>query len=203
LSRANTPNFLSQIEKGVPVKNLFAIAATAFALSTAAYGQEIKFDVQSSSHPFLMTNYGSDPALRSDDAMWGVLGTYDEQLYQVHAYNLFSDGSLITSDERKKENITDLPNVTDKLKKIRTVKYDLKKRVQISDPVKNAKIESSRKNHIGFLAQNLQTEFPELVEYDKGSDTYSVNYDAMVPVLLKAIMEQQAKIEALESKINK
>ena len=68
---------------------------------------------------------------------------------------------------------------------------------------KEKKIEKRRKNHVGFLAQNLMKEFPELVEYNEKRDVYSVNYNGMIPILLKAIKEQQVRIEQLESKVAK
>ena len=43
---------------------------------------------------------------------------------------------------------------------------------------------------------------PEVVVYDAATDTKSVNYDALIPLLIEAIKEQQAQIEALQQQIN-
>ena len=95
------------------------------------------------------------------------------------------------SDGRFKENIT-------------TIKYGL-------DTVLKTKPSSyTRKdvsgNYIGFIAQELKQEIPEVVN---GSDEtqYGVDYGSLVAVAFKAIQEQQAiitdlktRIEALENK---
>jgi hypothetical protein len=56
------------------------------------------------------------------------------------------------------------------------------------------------RTEIGFIAQELEKYFPELVNTDK--DGYkSVQYSHMVPVLLEAIKEQQAMIQLLTSSV--
>ena len=90
-------------------------------------------------------------------------------------------GIACTSDERLKTNIVDLDNtILDKLSNIRTVNYNL-----IGD--------TSNRYQVGFLAQNLEQYFPELV--DTNSDGYkSVYYAQMTPILTKAIQEMNLKI---------
>ncbi|MBT8234296.1 MAG: hypothetical protein HKO66_01510, partial [Saprospiraceae bacterium] len=66
-------------------------------------------------------------------------------------------------------------------------------------------------NQIGFIAQELKNVYPEfvkeseIVNSDHDANTthnlHSVNYAAMVPVLTKAIQEQQELIKALEARI--
>jgi hypothetical protein len=55
---------------------------------------------------------------------------------------------------------------------------------------------------IGFIAQELEQVVPEAVirptEEDK--DLWGVDYTRLVPVLTKAIQEQQASIQRLEEK---
>ncbi len=53
----------------------------------------------------------------------------------------------------------------------------------------------------GFMAQDLETVFPEVVVKD-AAGYRSVNYAALVPVLTAAIQEQQKKIAALEKQMN-
>lgn len=69
--------------------------------------------------------------------------------------------------------------------------------------------------HIGFLAQELETVIPEVVrapkeltaspEGSRQSDTtqtaYAVNYAEIIPVLVKAVQEQQVIIRILEQRI--
>jgi len=81
----------------------------------------------------------------------------------------------------KKPIINVLPNI----KKIQTVYFEFK----------NKEIHSENRQ-IGFIAQNIQKYYPELVE--KGEDEIlSVNYSGMSVVLLRAINEQQEMIGSI------
>jgi hypothetical protein len=54
--------------------------------------------------------------------------------------------------------------------------------------------------HLGFIAQDVREVIPELVSVSPGADTMlSVNYDGIIPVLVKAIQEQQEQIDALRN----
>lgn len=82
-----------------------------------------------------------------------------------------------------------------KIKNIDAVKYDLR----VSEfPDKH--FQSGRQ--IGLIAQNVEKEFPELVNKDK--DGYeSLAYDKFTAVLLEAIKEQQKQIEGLKAEVAK
>ena len=53
------------------------------------------------------------------------------------------------------------------------------------------------KRHYGLSAEELEEVFPDLV-YDNEDGTKSINYVEMVPILVQAINELNAKIEVLE-----
>ena len=94
------------------------------------------------------------------------------------------------SDVKLKENITDAsPKLAD-LMQVRVRNYNL-----IDDDV----------NQIGVIAQELETVFPSMVDENEdrdfdgnflGTTTKGVKYSVFVPMLIKAIQEQQATIEA-------
>ncbi len=85
------------------------------------------------------------------------------------------------SDQQLKKDITDLPSVLDTLSQVRTVNYHWNKDTS-SDPL-----------HTGFIAQDINEYFPELVSlYPSGY--YAVNYAGMTPILTKAIQEINANI---------
>ena len=91
----------------------------------------------------------------------------------------------INSDERLKDNIQPLGSTLDKLHQIEGKTYSFKK-------------DEEHTPKIGVLAQEVQLVFPELVT--EGADgILSVNYQGLVPVLINAINEQDAKIAALEA----
>lgn len=91
-------------------------------------------------------------------------------------------GLSCTSDERLKTNVTDLNNnILEKLIKIRTVNFNWKKGNVTS-------------NNIGFLAQDLEQYFPEMIATN--TDGYkSVYYASMTPILTEAIRELDLKVK--------
>lgn len=56
------------------------------------------------------------------------------------------------------------------------------------------------KNNWVLIAQDVQEIFPNLVLADENSDL-SLNYISLIPMLIKAIQEQQAEIEKLKLEI--
>jgi len=91
------------------------------------------------------------------------------------------------SDENSKENIVELSGALTAVNAMRCVRYNLKS--QTSDDVK-----------IGFIAQDWQSSYPEVVATDTDG-TLGMNYTETIPVLLKAIQEQQTIIESLTARI--
>jgi len=109
-----------------------------------------------------------------------------------------------TSDYRLKENVVDLPNATTRLNALRPVNFDW--------------IETGE-NSEGFLAHEVQAQVPYAVQgthnelYTEdgvgeeqanlvGEPKYQqVDYGKLTPLLVKALQEANAKIEALETRI--
>ena len=93
-----------------------------------------------------------------------------------------------SSDERLKENVIPLGNVLDKVNNINGVSFDWKEGI---DDV------TSKSGHdIGVIAQEIQAEYPELVtERDNGY--LAVDYVKLTAVLLQAVKELSAKVDAL------
>jgi pullulanase/glycogen debranching enzyme len=57
------------------------------------------------------------------------------------------------------------------------------------------------KQKIGVLAQEIQEVFPELVSEDQ-NEMLAVNYQGLVPVLINALKEQDAKMNEQQSEID-
>jgi hypothetical protein len=92
-----------------------------------------------------------------------------------------------SSDENLKENIVELTGVLGKVKDFRCVEYNL-----ISDETNSKKI--------GFIAQDWQEDYSQVVSQDENGNL-GMQYTETIPVLLKAIQEQQALIESLTARI--
>ena len=88
-----------------------------------------------------------------------------------------------SSDERLKTNITDLENALEKVIRIRTVNYNW-----INFP--------DAGSQIGFLAQDLEQHFPEVVS-DAPNGFKTVSYGGMTPILVEAIRELNLKVTNL------
>ena len=96
------------------------------------------------------------------------------------------DGNLVqTSDLRLKTNIATLENSLESVLKLRGVTFNWKK------------AEDGKKQY-GFIAQEVEEVFPDLVGTD--SNGYkTLNYSGVIPVLTEAIKTQQDEIETLKN----
>jgi hypothetical protein len=104
-----------------------------------------------------------------------------------------SNGIEETSDIRFKKDITPLAPVLGKVLQIEGVTYNWRR----EDFPERA---FGERTEIGFIAQELEKVFPELVNTDK-EGYKSVQYSHMVPVLLEAIKEQQALMAGMQQQI--
>lgn len=102
----------------------------------------------------------------------------------------------VASDKRLKTNIQPVENGLSSIMQMKPVTYD-----------KKASLESKDYNvsEIGFIAQDLKTLFPKAI-VNEGQDKdklLSVNYTELIPVLTKAIQEQQKIIDEEKAKNDK
>jgi hypothetical protein len=100
---------------------------------------------------------------------------------------LTASGDVVAySDIRFKENIRPIENALVRITKSRGVLYDRK--------------DNGLKDNIGFIAQELELQFPELVNTDSDG-IKSVKYQNAVAVLFEAIKEQQKQIDELKKQV--
>ena len=62
-------------------------------------------------------------------------------------------------------------------------------------------MKNDNKQKIGVLAQDIEKVFPELVSETDGIK--SVNYQGLVPVLINALKEQDAKFEEQQKRLER
>lgn len=114
------------------------------------------------------------------------------------------DVTAFSSDERLKTNINTIPNALDKVKSIRGVTYNW-------NDVAIGYGFGDTNEHAGVLAQDLQRVLPQVVRnaaFDVAEDGSSksgehyltVQYDKIIPLLIEAIKELSAEVEALKSR---
>jgi len=157
-----------------------AVAATIANTSASPYGLLTDF----TSDPNNATNYGYKFRLTNN----------------TNIYTIFSNGTTSArSDERFKKDIeTTRDGYAEDLSKLRVVKYRWH----------NA--EENSPKELGFIAQEVEQVFPNLISTemnDDGVDVKSIKTSVFVPMLVKAIQEQQtiindlkARVETLEAK---
>jgi len=102
-----------------------------------------------------------------------------------------------SSDERLKTDIEPIDSALDKISRLRGVSYRLRK-----------DYDASSIKHIGMIAQDMQREFPELVEtvnVDTDNDGvteeyYGIKYSSFTAPLVEAIKELKAKNDDLATR---
>ncbi|MDP1695310.1 MAG: tail fiber domain-containing protein [archaeon] len=108
------------------------------------------------------------------------LGSPSNRWSKVYAVQ----GIIDTSDIQYKKNINPLNYGIDEIMKMKPVTYYWK-----NDSTNEGK-------QIGFIAQEMVKIVPEVVDGEEGS--YGLNYAHLIPVLVKAIQEQEIKINILK-----
>ena len=140
-----------------------------------------------------VTAGGSAASFDTDNAAF-VIGNGTGSSTKSDAFVVYFNGNAtlsgdltINSDERLKDNIQPLGSTLNKLHQIEGKTYSFKK-------------DEEHTPKIGVLAQEVQAVFPELVT-EGGDGILSVNYQGLVPVLINAINEQDAKMSEQDAKI--
>ena len=139
---------------------------------------------------FSMLNSGSSGI----GGLWKKRGVNEIEpllpLYQnVYCPNNLTVANIleITSDERLKGNIEDIPNSSlDKLMQIQPKQY-------------NFKNDDKKLLRYGFIAQEIEKVFPNLVSKpEEPEEPRTVNYLDIIPLLLLKIQDLQEQIDDLK-----
>ena len=124
------------------------------------------------------------------------LGTSADYAFRVYADEIISNSSQkVVSDRRYKENIEDLEDATSKVMQLRPVSFDLK------TPDNYAGDTLALKGKVGFIAQEVQELFPNLVGYIPDADQYVLDYTSFIPYLTQTIQKQEAQLQEQAEKI--
>ena len=104
--------------------------------------------------------------------------------------DLYVNGSIYnSSDKNLKKNIQ---HKTD----------DKSNNIKNLEPVEfNYKDDKTQRKHLGFIAQDVEKIYPELVT-DSQNNVKSINYVEFIPLLVLKIQNQQKEIDELREQIN-
>jgi len=112
--------------------------------------------------------------------------------------NLF----FVGSDSTIKENIKEVKNAGNILKKFKTVSYDLKEsQFKLLPDSLRIKTDKDRKNRYGFIAQSVEKFAPELVHFNTDTKLYSIKYIDIIPLLVQSYQDQQISIDSLKAEL--
>ena len=103
------------------------------------------------------------------------------------------------SDKRIKTDIQPIFNAIDKVNLLNPVYYQ-KHDSYVENDFLNIDFDSSVKS-LGFIAQEVYNVIPEAVNTGTTNELWAMDYTKIIPILTKAIQEQQALIKALEQRI--
>lgn len=122
--------------------------------------------------------------------------------------SVFTTGSYLPSDEKLKNNVTNYDDALSTLAKLEVKQYNYR-----HDGLYE-KMNFPQGQQIGIMAQNIQQALPNLVKETSVSantlnhlnseapcekiEFSAVNYTGLVPILVKAVQEQQAEMESLK-----
>lgn len=107
------------------------------------------------------------------------------------ASDLYVNGSLYnTSDARLKENIENIQS------------EQSAKLLSLNPVIFNFKSDARKKDHYGFIAQEIEQLYPELVN-NAETGYKRVNYVELIPLLVSKIKTMQIEIDELQEKIKK
>jgi hypothetical protein len=153
---------------------------------------------------------GAEETVSRGSANYAIFGACPQGFNSYAGFfqgDVFATGLYLGSDSKLKNNVAAEPKVMDLLMQLRPVSYLYK-----TEDYKGFNMPSVKQH--GLIAQEVQTVLPELVKStrytttdEKGKTTVSddflaVNYQGLIPILIKAIQEQQTEIEILKAALS-
>ncbi|MGB3181724.1 MAG: tail fiber domain-containing protein [Cyclobacteriaceae bacterium] len=149
--------------------------------------------------PFPVLSYNSNLEVQYDNnsngcgiriAKWGS----NFSAYQLDVSGHIRATSLfVTSDARLKRDFRKITGAMDMINMMNPVSY-------LFDRDKAPERNFSEGRSVGFKAQEIREILPEAVSEDE-EGYLGVNYNAVIPVLVAALQEQQARINELEQRV--
>jgi len=114
------------------------------------------------------------------------------------SWGLYTNGNagaaafIYISDKRLKDNVQNLDQGLVTLMKLRPVTFTWNDK----DPLGRA-----GKNDVGFIAQEVQAVYPQVVQTDPTTGYEEIDYPRLMPLLVKSIQDQQSEIESLKAQV--
>lgn len=220
-----TPNYTLDID-GNENTRVINITNTLPTTITTTYNYGVRSNlsqVTNSGFPRLYNFYGisNDDDAHLSYGLYAYASGASEENYGIYAYaptsngyagyfsgNTYCTGSYLTSDERLKKQVAPIESGLQSIMQLKPKSY-------LFDQEKYDFMNLPEGEQYGFLAQDLEKVFPNLVQEsfqaydeaksdtpeDQGFEFKAVNYDGIIPILVSAIQEQQQLIEQQKDEI--
>ena len=153
-------------------------------------GTNVNFGAINNGYFALLSGVGAEAMRIATDQRIGIGTNSPQSGYRLHVVDSVYIGGNVSaaayttrSDYNLKDDIFDIKYGLNDILKLQPVEYTYK---------------SNGSKQLGFIAQDIGTILPEVVSFE---ESMSVNYQAIIPILTKAIQEQNALIKALEQRI--
>ena len=206
---------ISPLTTRVGLQSIFSGPASASGINPAATGASSSIGVLGMGNGTVSTIgvLGISNGTNFANSRWGVCGVSSSgsNFAGYFAGNLFASGSITSSDEKLKITI-EQENGLQKLMQLKPVSFYYNK-AAVAD------LNMPESYQHGFLAQDMEKVFPEMVvevkapvfKTDGATDAYKVdrtesfkgiNYTSIISVLTKSVQENQQMIESLSQKID-
>ncbi len=136
---------------------------------------------------FSIRNLGSGRSWQMYTESNGYLLLFNDGNYRG-SFNAATGAYAQPSDRRLKKGITAIENGTlNKVMQLNPVSYLMKDQMDT-------------KRNLGLISQEVQELFPSITHYVKESDILTLSYTELIPILIKALQEQQGIIESQKAK---
>jgi hypothetical protein len=133
----------------------------------------------------------NNPAYALDVA--GDININSGQVYRINGTQICSSsGCTSSSDLRLKKNISPLANILPELLRLKPVRYHYKN----TDTFGN-------RERLGFIAQEVEQVFPEVVDTDEKTGWKSIHYSNLTSVIVQAIKELYSRFVLVEDEQQK
>jgi len=217
-SSATTIDGLSSVTSTSFVGALTGNASTATTLQTARAIQGVNFD-GSAAITVLTAGTGvtvsgtqvsiGQAVATSSNVQFNSLGVGTAGSATAGEIRATNSITSFYSDERLKENITEIDNAIEKVMSLRGVTYNAN---QLAESFGY----TNKDEQVGVIAQDVEKVLPQIVkpapfdiislqegiEISRSGENYkTVQYEKLVPLLIQAIKEQQVMIEELQKKV--
>jgi hypothetical protein len=201
-----TPARRLQVQDGdIRISRSASVARYLEFVSTVSNHNDVRMEHDINSSTLWFSSSTDDFSTFNDLANFS-LSSSPTFVFTVYGSAFASGGTWTNSDLKIKKDINDFNSAMDIVKQLKPKTYFYKK-----DEYKNLNLSSAKQ--YGFIAQDLEKVLPELVQTSQQPvrnkangeremvDVKSINYPELIPVLTKAIQEQQKQMDELKKEI--